>query len=53
LVVGAAALVDETVAEDDGGVVDGFGDDVAAEVFVAAVGEEGTAGVWGIVGRRR
>lgn len=38
--VGAAGFVDEAVAEDDGGVIDGLSDGVAAEVFVAAVGEE-------------
>ena len=40
LVVGAAGFVDEALAEDDGGVIDGLSDGVAAEMFVAAVREE-------------
>jgi len=35
--MGARALFDEAVAEDHGGVIDGFGDFVAAELFVTAV----------------
>ena len=40
LIVGAAGFVDEAVAKNDGGVIDGFGYDVAAEFLVTAVGEE-------------
>jgi hypothetical protein len=38
--MGAAGFVDEAAAEDDGGVIDGLGDDVATDMFIAAAGEE-------------
>lgn len=51
LIVRTAAFINEAVAEDDGGVIDGLGDDIAAEVLVTAVGEEEGFFVGFLVGR--